>query len=181
MSFLSPTFAGSLGFAAKGRNLRFVRLFVSLTVLVLLAELPVCAQFGHAIEGTVKDSAGAAVSSTQITLVNVDTDVILETKTGESGFYRFPALAPGKCRVAANAPTFRVEIRENLRLGAGTNKFQGSPLEYHGNNAFAARIEFQNPDNHVTGRILPVSRRNDFTLAGSINANAFESEIWGRS
>ena len=45
---------------------------------------------------------------------------------------------------------------------SGTNGLHGSLFEYHTNNKLTARNEFQNAPNPITGRILPVFRRNEF-------------------
>ena len=45
---------------------------------------------------------------------------------------------------------------------SGTNQLHGSLFEYHTNNKLTARNEFQNAPNPITGRILPVFRRNEF-------------------
>lgn len=53
---------------------------------------------------------------------------------------------------------------------SGTNAFHGSLFEYHRNNKLTARNVFQNTPNSSAGRILPVSRRNEFgfSLGGPI-------------
>jgi hypothetical protein len=45
---------------------------------------------------------------------------------------------------------------------SGTNQIHGSLFEYHTDNKLTARNVFQNTPDPVTGRILPVSRRNEF-------------------
>ncbi|HKV38419.1 MAG TPA: carboxypeptidase-like regulatory domain-containing protein, partial [Blastocatellia bacterium] len=45
---------------------------------------------------------------------------------------------------------------------SGTNEFHGSAFEYHQDNKLTARNVFQNTPDPLTGRILPVSRRNEF-------------------
>ncbi|HEY6400150.1 MAG TPA: TonB-dependent receptor [Blastocatellia bacterium] len=53
---------------------------------------------------------------------------------------------------------------------SGGNTFHGSLFEYHRNNKLTARNIFQNTPNQFSGRILPVSRRNEFgfSLGGPI-------------
>src|SRR5262245_34297404 len=53
---------------------------------------------------------------------------------------------------------------------SGSNNFHGSLFEYHRNNKLTARNVLQNSPNLLTGRILPVSRRNEFgfSLGGPI-------------
>jgi hypothetical protein len=45
---------------------------------------------------------------------------------------------------------------------SGTNGFHGSLFEYHTNNKLTARNVFQNSPDPVSGRLLPVFRRNEF-------------------
>lgn len=45
---------------------------------------------------------------------------------------------------------------------SGTNQLHGSLFEYHTNNQLTARNVFQNVPDPITGRILPVFRRNEF-------------------
>jgi carboxypeptidase family protein/TonB-dependent receptor-like protein len=53
---------------------------------------------------------------------------------------------------------------------SGSNSLHGSLFEYHRNNKLTARNVFQNTPSSITGRTLPVSRRNEFgfTLGGPI-------------
>src|SRR5437588_5848465 len=44
---------------------------------------------------------------------------------------------------------------------SGTNELHGSMFEYHTNNKLTSRNEFQNAPNPLTGRIIPVFRRNE--------------------
>jgi Carboxypeptidase regulatory-like domain/TonB dependent receptor-like, beta-barrel len=56
---------------------------------------------------------------------------------------------------------------------SGSNKFHGSLFEYHRDNKLTARNVFQNTPDPNTGRILPVSRRNEFgfSLGGPIQTD----------
>jgi Carboxypeptidase regulatory-like domain/TonB dependent receptor len=45
---------------------------------------------------------------------------------------------------------------------SGTNEIHGSLFEYHTDNKLTARNVFQNTPDPITGRIVPVSRRNEF-------------------
>jgi hypothetical protein len=57
-------------------------------------------------------------------------------------------------------------ILTQITTKSGTNKVHGSLFEYHTDNKLTARNVFQNTPNPITGRIVPVSRRNEF--GGSI-------------
>lgn len=54
---------------------------------------------------------------------------------------------------------------------AGTNQFHGSLFEYLQNSAVDARTIFENTPNPVTGRVLPISRTNEF-------GGSFGGPIW---
>ena len=53
---------------------------------------------------------------------------------------------------------------------SGTNGFHGSLFEFHRDNKLTARNVFQNSADSITGRVIPVSRRNEFggSLGGPI-------------
>lgn len=53
---------------------------------------------------------------------------------------------------------------------SGTNQFHGSLFEFHRDNRLTARNVFQNTVNPLTGRVIPVTRRNEFggSLGGPI-------------
>jgi hypothetical protein len=84
------------------------------------------AQFSSAIEGTVKDSSGAAIVGAQVTLANIETNVTQEAKSDQSGYFRFASLAPGVYTVTANASGFQTVVQKNVELTAG--RVQGVPL-----------------------------------------------------
>lgn len=48
------------------------------------------------ISGTVADASGAVIANADITITNVDTNIKRSTKSNDVGFYRFPAVEPGK-------------------------------------------------------------------------------------
>ncbi len=56
---------------------------------------------------------------------------------------------------------------------SGTNELHGSLFEYHQDNKLTARNVFQNSPNPLTGRVLPVTRRNEFggSIGGPIQKN----------
>ena len=53
-------------------------------------------------------------------------------------------------------------ILTQMTTKSGTNQIHGSLFEYHTDNKLTARNVFQNTPNPITGRIIPVSRRNEF-------------------
>ena len=61
----------------------------------------------------------------------------------------------------------------NVVTKSGTNELHGTASWFHTNNKLLSRNVFQNAKNPITGRILPVSRRNEFagSLGGPIIKN----------
>ena len=53
-------------------------------------------------------------------------------------------------------------ILTQITSKSGTNQIHGSLFEYHTDNKLTARNVFQNTPDPITGRIIPVSRRNEF-------------------
>jgi hypothetical protein len=95
---------------------------------VLLATAVCSAQFNSNLQGVVQDPSGSLVPGASIRLQNVQTGIRLETKTNDSGFYRFSSLAPGKYEVAAEAPGFREKIIE-VELTTGQSRDVNFSLE----------------------------------------------------
>lgn len=71
------------------------------------------------IEGTVTDQNGAAVVGARISATNIGTGAARVTVTDASGIYRIPLLPLGTYRVVADAPNFRTEVREGLKIVTG--------------------------------------------------------------
>jgi len=53
-------------------------------------------------------------------------------------------------------------ILTQITTKSGTNQIHGSLFEYHTDNKLTARNVFQNTPDPITGRLVPVSRRNEF-------------------
>ncbi|HXW92914.1 MAG TPA: carboxypeptidase regulatory-like domain-containing protein [Terriglobales bacterium] len=69
-----------------------------------------------AIRGIVQDSTGAVVPGAQVTLTNVDTGLVLETRTDKSGVYTFDPLKIGNYALTATAPGFAKTTHTSLHL-----------------------------------------------------------------
>lgn len=92
-------------------------------LVVVVAAFATCAgtaeaQYRAAIQGTVTDSSGAAVPGVAIVATNLATGVSTETATGDAGFYRVSALAPGTYKVTATLAGFKEALAENLLVAA---------------------------------------------------------------
>lgn len=59
-----------------------------------------------ALLGTVTDSSGAAVPQAKVTLTNIQTGVVTDSTTNQSGNYAFRGLLPGFYKITVQAPGF---------------------------------------------------------------------------
>ena len=87
-----------------------------LLIVLLLSSTATFAQFSSSIEGTVTDSTGAVVAEASVVLTGTTTGVTNETKTNQTGYFKFPSLAPGSYKVTVNVPGFGTETVENITL-----------------------------------------------------------------
>ncbi len=99
---------------------RFVRLgFITLTSLCFLL-ISVRAGFGQvdegSITGTVEDATGAVIPNAQVTLVNNDVGLTLETRTNASGGYVFSPVRIGHYSITVTASGFAKTTQQNLTL-----------------------------------------------------------------
>lgn len=68
------------------------------------------------ITGTVQDPSGAVVPNADVTLVNVDQGITLQTKTNGSGGYTFSPVRIGHYTVTVSAPGFAKTTQRNLTV-----------------------------------------------------------------
>ena len=69
-----------------------------------------------AITGTVQDATGAVVPNAQVTLLNTDQGITLETKTNSSGYYSFNPVRIGHYTVTVTAQGFAKTTQSNLTV-----------------------------------------------------------------
>ncbi len=70
------------------------------------------------ITGFVQDSSGASIPNAGVLVKNIDTGLVFQTKTNESGVYVVEPLKIGNYTVTANAPGFQTVTRDNVHLDA---------------------------------------------------------------
>jgi carboxypeptidase family protein len=90
------------------------RLVPAVMIVALAGAGPAAAQITRgAISGTVRDATGAIVPGASVTVTNMDTNISRGAVTNERGFYRVPALDPGRYAVLTELAGFsRVESRD---------------------------------------------------------------------
>ncbi len=99
-------------------RLRFV-VYLTLTCLAvfLVQNRAANAQVDEgAITGTVQDSTGAVVPDAQVTLVNTDIGLTLETKSSSSGGYTFSPVRIGNYEITVTAKGFSKTTQKNVHV-----------------------------------------------------------------
>jgi hypothetical protein len=105
------------------------------SILLLWCTTALLAQLNRgAIEGTVTDPQGAAMSGVEVTITSSDTNVVTTTRTNNVGYYRAESLVPGTYRThfeangftsldltAIEVPAAQV-IRVDAKLKVGSTK-----------------------------------------------------------
>ncbi len=69
-----------------------------------------------AISGTVRDATGALVPGATITVKNMDTNIARTAVSDAQGFYRVPALEPGRYEIKAELSGFQTVEYKDIRL-----------------------------------------------------------------
>ena len=96
-------------------------MFRILTALVLLVglALPVHAQVGGQIQGTVTDTQRGVLPGVALTLRNVDTGVVRTTTSETNGTYRFAGLQPGAYEMQVELQGFATVAVDRLTVTIG--------------------------------------------------------------
>jgi hypothetical protein len=86
----------------------------------LCVALTVTAQVDNAsLTGLIKDVNGAVISGARVVVVNKATNISLETKAGEDGYYTFSNLRPGVYEITVEQQGFKRETRSAVQLSIG--------------------------------------------------------------
>jgi hypothetical protein len=69
--------------------------------------------------GLVTDPSGSIIVGAQVSIRNLDTNVVIKTKTNSAGIYYLPALPPGRYELRVEQAGFRPAVVSDIPLGAG--------------------------------------------------------------
>jgi hypothetical protein len=97
------------------------RIFIGTMILVCGAAIT-NAQFKASVQGTVTDTAGAAVPAATVTLTNKETNKTETTTASDSGFYRFSSLPPGTYSLTVEKENFKKQLVDNIVVEAEATK-----------------------------------------------------------
>src|SRR5437867_4098710 len=85
-------------------------------VFVLLLPVTLLAQTNATVGGTVGDAAGAVIPGVEVTARNVNTGIVSNQLTNETGTYNFASLQPGTYTFSASLPGFQTQTFQNVTL-----------------------------------------------------------------
>jgi Carboxypeptidase regulatory-like domain/TonB-dependent Receptor Plug Domain len=100
--------------------MRIVRGTIILLLMAAFAT-PMLAQSAGRISGSVVDPSGSVISKATITCTNSQTGLTRKTETNQDGIFAMPNLPIGTYTVAAEAPGFQTQQRQNVSLLTGQN------------------------------------------------------------
>src|SRR5882672_4976524 len=99
----------------NGRN-SVMRKTILAGMLALLLPVTAFAQTNATVGGTVGDAAGAVIPGVEVTATNVNTGIVSNQLTNETGTYNFASLQPGTYTFSASLPGFQTQTFQNVTL-----------------------------------------------------------------
>lgn len=136
----------------------------SVLLLLIAFALPVHAQFGASLAGTVLDPTGASIPQATATLTNAATQAIQTSTTNDTGAYHFNELAPGRYSLVVSAAGFKTNNVTDLALAAETPRNVNVTLE-----AGAVTESVQ-----VNGDYVPLLQTADASIGTTINSEEIQ-------
>jgi hypothetical protein len=91
-------------------------LLLALAGILALPALSTAQITRGAVSGTVRDATGALVPGASVTVTNMDTNISRSAVSDAQGFFRVPALEPGRYAVKAELSGFSTVEYKDIRL-----------------------------------------------------------------
>ncbi len=126
-------------------------------------------EFRGTFSGSVKDQQGAAIARAKVTAVSVNTGVTTATLTEVSGAYTIPFLPPSVYTIRAEAPGFKVAVRQGLTLSTGEHPVIDLVLDVGDANqsvTVTAEVPLVESSTGSTGQVITTEEVEDFPLNG---------------
>lgn len=98
---------------------RWTQILGALAVAVLFTSPAIAQTTGATLQGTVSDEQGGVLAGATILVINVETGWSRENVADDRGFYRAPALPPGRYEIRASLQGFVTVVRAGLVLTLG--------------------------------------------------------------
>ena len=111
-------------------HLRYVRAVLFAVALLGFAQATHAQEITGVINGTVKDSNGAAISGANVTITDADKQVVVRTVTSnESGEFNAPNLLVGFYDITVEAANFKKALLSRVKLDVGQRRSVDLVLE----------------------------------------------------
>jgi hypothetical protein len=105
-------------------------LCLTITVFVSFAAVVSAQEITGTINGTVKDTSGAAVNGATVTITDENKKIVVRTiVTGDEGEYSAPLLPVGVYSVSAEAPSFKKTVQTDIKLDVNQRRTVELALE----------------------------------------------------
>jgi hypothetical protein len=105
------------------------RLVIRVFLSILLFTFTLTAQTGAELGGTVRDSSGGLVPGVSVAVTKLDTHVVRNTVTNESGFFVVPLLQPGEYQIRLTKDGFKAVTESGLVLQVNEQARQDFTME----------------------------------------------------
>ena len=163
-------------------------------LIVLVTALPAAAQsqaINGSIEGTVKDSSGAALPGVTVTVTNTDTGAQRIVISSDDGAYRAPLLTLGGYAVVAELQGFKKFEQKGISLSAGQTAVinvtlavgnVSETITVTGESAIAnpGKIDLGRTIGEAEVKNLPLVSRNPYNFAFlQANVTGYENNEFG--
>ena len=101
---------------------RYLKFSAGLFLMLFLQTIALAQVDRAVLEGTVRDSSGAAVVGAAVKTLAVDTGLTQEQQTNANGYYRFPGLAVGHYTVTVATAGFTTKVVEDVIVQVGQTR-----------------------------------------------------------
>lgn len=126
-------------------------------------------EFRGTFSGSVTDRQGAAIVRAKVTATEINTGVPTATISEASGAYTIPFLQPGGYSIRAEAPGFKVAVRQGLTLSTGQHPVIDIVLDVGASNQsvmVTAEVPLVESSTGSTGQVITTEEVEDFPLNG---------------
>ena len=101
---------------------KFLSILAVMVFLCLQAALGFAQFETSAVLGFVRDTSGAPVQGSKLTLTNVATGVVVTTQTDDQGHFQFPDVHVGRYKISATANGFSDSVTDPFAVDVSTRQ-----------------------------------------------------------
>ena len=93
-----------------------LRWFLFIAAIMSFSAPALYAQFNASLRGVVTDPTGAVIPGATVTLLNVGTNISVETVSDDVGIYTFNGLGPAHYKLTVSRNGFKTKVLEDVRI-----------------------------------------------------------------